>query len=309
MISSATTETPQKEITEDQKKKLKRLLIDAVHKMDIDELTEELGLEKNSIQRVIKKGERLDADIRSAAKEMVKELSLKSKYPDEEVESDYGYTSYWEPRSITDQYRILKKHFQLYDLPDMDMIFQRTVIPAEGWFLIPRWEAIAESYDEAICKILAKVKKTGVKKIAKVINRSRCMDSSNHFLKETPEKIEAIRKQNVDQGNRNYTVLPAQFGIRHRGLSLRKANEEHFRSNEFSLGLFEIGVMLLTHPERLRQSDDLSIMCGGDHFLSRYGTISMRVPVLTCENGHIFFGEYRKNNAYSHCGVATAFFQ
>jgi len=45
-------------------------------------------------------------------------------------------------------------------------------------------------------------------------------------------------------------VVPAQFGLRHRGRSVRRVREV-MNANEFGLGVFAIGIMLLTHPERL----------------------------------------------------------
>jgi hypothetical protein len=37
-------------------------------------------------------------------------------------------------------------------------------------------------------------------------------------------------------------------------------------ANECGLGAFAIGIMLLTHPERLQHYDDLWIDCAGDEF-------------------------------------------
>lgn len=310
MRNSAITQTRQTEITKGQKRQLKRFLIDAVQKMDIEELLEELEMEKESVQRIIERGGLLSSNIKSATKEAFIELSLESKYPEEEVESNYGYISgYVKPRGINEQYRILEKNFKVYGLPNMDVIFQPTELPTEGWFLIPKWEAIAKTYTEAVYKVMAKIKRTGSKKVERAVNRTFCLGSPNHIIKETQEKMDAMGKMNVDQGGRNYTVIPAQFGIRHRGRSHRKAKEEHFLSNEFSLGLFEIGIMILTHPERLKRNEDLFIICGGDCYHSRYKGASMRVPVLTCENESVFLDEYWNNNAYEYCGAATAFFQ
>jgi hypothetical protein len=60
-------------------------------------------------------------------------------------------------------------------------------------------------------------------------------------------------------------VVPAQFGIRHRGRSVRRAREV-MSANECGLGAFAIGIMILTHPERLSHYNDLWIDCAGDEF-------------------------------------------
>lgn len=39
--------------------------------------------------------------------------------------------------------------------------------------------------------------------------------------------------------------------------------------NEFGLGAYEISIMLLTHPERLKYRRDLGIGCVGDEYFER----------------------------------------
>jgi hypothetical protein len=67
------------------------------------------------------------------------------------------------------------------------------------------------------------------------------------------------------QKDHDILVVAAQFGLRHRGRSVRRAREV-MNASEFCLGAFAIGIMLLTHPERLKHYDDLWIDCAGDEF-------------------------------------------
>ena len=38
-------------------------------------------------------------------------------------------------------------------------------------------------------------------------------------------------------------------------------------TNEFGLNAFAVGIMILTHPERLMDNDDLWIDCAGDEYV------------------------------------------
>src|SRR5262249_58321455 len=60
-------------------------------------------------------------------------------------------------------------------------------------------------------------------------------------------------------------LVPAQFGQRHRGQSIRRARAR-FAEHGFGLGGFAVACMLLTHPERLAQADQLYVDCPGDEY-------------------------------------------
>jgi hypothetical protein len=73
--------------------------------------------------------------------------------------------------------------------------------------------------------------------------------------------------EQIGEAQKGFDILlvPAQFGLRHRGRSVRRAREV-MESNEFGLGAFAVGIMLLTHADRLQHYDDLWIDCAGDEF-------------------------------------------
>ena len=60
-------------------------------------------------------------------------------------------------------------------------------------------------------------------------------------------------------------IVAAQLGVRHRGRSVRRAREV-FVANEFGLGSFAVGSIVLTHPERLVRWEELDMDCPGDEF-------------------------------------------
>lgn len=84
-------------------------------------------------------------------------------------------------------------------------------------------------------------------------------------LLESAKSASIFQKLAGEQKDQDILVVPAQFGIRHRGRSVRRAREV-MNANECGLGAFAIGIMLLAHPKRLKRYDDLWIDCAGDEF-------------------------------------------
>ncbi|MBU0624750.1 hypothetical protein KKF05_00220 [Patescibacteria group bacterium] len=101
-------------------------------------------------------------------------------------------------------------------------------------------------------------------------------------------------------------VVPAQFGLRHRGRSVRRAREV-FMANEFGLGAFAIGIMLLTHPEREVQWEQLHVDCAGDEFAPEAGGGFSGAPLFRFSGGGVGFSARWFDDAYEFCGSASAF--
>lgn len=130
----------------------------------------------------------------------------------------------------------------------------------EGLFAIPRWDKIAPTYNEAVEKVLELISKICVGKFKNY--RGNLGPDRLHQHERT---VAMLKKLGDQQKGYDILIFPAQFGIRHRGRSVRRAREV-FNKNEFGLGAFEVGIMLLTHPERLHHYDDLWIDCAGDEY-------------------------------------------
>jgi len=101
-------------------------------------------------------------------------------------------------------------------------------------------------------------------------------------------------------------VVAAQFGLRHRGRSVRRAREV-FMDNEFGLGAFEIGCMILTHPERLQHFDDLWIDCTGNEYSYNGNGVFSRAPYFHFHDGNAGLNAGWVNGAYEHYGSASGF--
>ena len=228
----------------------------------IEKVLKELGLDSVGAQRVIEHGDEFARAMREAATSSLKDLSITDKYKDEEVKSSYGYFSgYEKPRSITEQCNILRQIFPGVGYADEKLAEGELPKHAEGWFAIPKWQTIAPTYAEAVQKVLDAIKKA---RNGKFYNY-REGQIVNERLRQSNKTEAMFAKLGDEQKDHDILVVPAQFGIRHRGRSVRSAREV-MNANECGLGAFAIGIMILTHPERLSHYDDLWIDCAGDEF-------------------------------------------
>ena len=176
---------------------------------------------------------------------------------------------------------------------------ERSPPNAEGWFAIPRWEAIAPAYDEAVEISLGMIAR---------MRGGMFFNSRRGHLRQTSHTKAAFRKLGHAQEGYGILVIPAQFGLRHRGRSARRAREV-FAPGEFGLGTFATAVMILTHPERLVHEDDLGVDCCGD-------TFDDTDPETPCSNlvrdfrfnvGLVQLDACHAHSAYGRSGSATGF--
>jgi hypothetical protein len=76
-------------------------------------------------------------------------------------------------------------------------------------------------------------------------------------------------------------------------------------ANECGLGAFAIGIMLLTHPERLNHYDDLWIDCAGDEFAPGADGVFSRSPCFGFDGGGVGFDTGDVGDANGYCGSAS----
>lgn len=286
------------QVTPGQIKQINRFGSDAIEKV-----LAELGLDNPGAQRVIEHGDEFAEAIRSAAMTSLKDLSVSDKFKDEEVESSYGYLSGYKPKGITEQTNRLRELFPAIGYADEKLAEGALPPNSEGWFAIPRWEKIAPTYAEAVQKVLDMIKKT---RNGKFYNwrEGQIIEAR---LRQSVKTAAVFQKLGDEQKDHDILVVPAQFGIRHRGRSVRRAREV-FASNEFGLGAFAIGIMILTHPERLQHYDDLWIDCAGDEFDdSGSGVRFDRAPCFRFSDGGVEFGARQVDRASDRFGSASGY--
>ena len=143
---------------------------------------------------------------------------------------------------------------------------------AEGWRATLRWERIAPTYGQAVEKVL--------EKIASLRQFKNSRQDGRPGLSQLCRREDAAKmaqRLGDEQKEHSILVFPAQFGLAHSRHSVRRTRGLlPGRVLEFELGAFEVGIMLLTHPERLQSADDLGIICSGDEFApGAYGSLSL----------------------------------
>jgi hypothetical protein len=280
-------------ITEGQKKQYKRFVEDAA-----DKALAEAGLDKDGLQRVIENGD----DLQAAIVTKLRKLSVTNEYADEEVSSSYGYLSGYKPKSVADQIKVLRKLFPKIGTADESIAEKPVPAGAEGWFAIPRFEVVAAGYNEAVEKVL------------KLIKKDRKGNFYNwreghlgpQYLRQMERTVRFWKKIGEGQKGHDILIVPAQFGLRHRGRSVRRVRVI-MNSSEFGLGAFAVGVMLLTHPERLKHYDDLWIDCAGDEYSPDADGRFEVAPCFFFDVGRVRFGTYWFDSADVFYGSASGF--
>ena len=254
---------------------------------------------------MIEKGGELQADIVAS----VKRLSVSNQFADEETKSSYGYLSGYKPKKIAEQIDRLREFFPGIVSADEKIALQTLPAGSEGWFAIPRWEKISPTYGEAVQKVFDLLGET---RNDKFINY-REGQLGPQYLRQSIKTAKAFQKISEEQKDYEILIIPAQFGIKHRGRSIRRAREVmnaiQFGLNaiQFGLGAYAIGIMLLTHPERLKHYNDLWIDCAGDEFAPDGDGDFSKAPVFGFGVGQVQFGASDVGSVGDNYGSASAF--
>ncbi len=246
--------------------------------------------------------------------EFIKKHRTLETYKDEEVPSKYAYLSGYKPKGLTEQCNRLREIFPGIGYANLELLQQiedgKVEIPngAEGYFAIPNiWKKgipakFVGTYSEAVQKVLDLIKKDRNGQFHNYRNGQ--IDEAH--LRQSAKSKAAFEALSEAQGNPDILIVPAQFGIRHRGRSVRRA-QAVMTAGEFSLGAFAIGCMLLTHPDRLKHYDDLWIDCG-DEFSPGGGGGFSESPFFRFIDGQVKFDARYVDVAFGVCGAASGFF-
>jgi len=283
--------------TELQNKTLQEFLGDAVQQAYRTAIEQ---LDKQSAQTVLDMNKKLKLEVTEKVVEIIRRHTISDKYKDEEVGSNREYPPTYRVRPVEAQATELRKLF-----PGLGSCLEklsRKPLPegAEAWFAIPRWQALAPTYNEAVELMLAvlAVKRKFSNRIIGKLDDKFLRQSERSKLAET-----ILAEQ--QQGN-DLLVIGAQAGKLHRGSSARRTRVS-MQGNEFGLGVFAIGCMLLTHPERLSTGDTLMIDCSGDEYSVRSDYTFDRVPLFDYDMAGIEFSIFYEDRARNLWGTPTGF--
>ncbi len=281
------------QITAGQQKQYKRFVEDAGDKALTD-----VQLDKDGLQKLIENGDEFQSRIVTA----IRELSVSNQFADEEVSSSYTYPNGYKVKGIAEQVATLRQLFpELKDATFDESIASRPLPPnAEGWFAIPRWEKLGSSYGEVVDKVLTTIKSK------RAFYNYREGQTGPEYLRQHAKTVKAFQKLGDEQKGHDILIVPCQFGLRHRGRSVRRAREV-MNAVEFGLGAFAVGCMILTHPEREVKWEQLHVDCAGDEFSPDAGGDFSDAPIFDFGDGRVEFCAGWFDVASELYGSASAF--
>lgn len=276
---------------------LKQSLGDAVNQAYLTAIEQ---LDRQSAQIVLDVDKKLKREVAETVVEIIRRHTASDKYKEEQVGSERVYPATYRVRPVEAQVTELRKLF-----PSLNGCIEkigRRPVPegAEAWFAIPRWQALASTYNEAV-EMLLGVLATKRKFSNRIIGRIGPTYLRQSERSKLAEKILADQQPGCD-----LLVVAAQAGMLHRGCSARRTRVA-MAGNEFGMGVFSFGCMLLTHPERLSTGDTLMIDCGGDEYSMRGDYSFDRVPLFDYDISGIEFSIFYEDRARNLWGTPTAF--
>jgi len=269
-------------------------------------------LDEERAQRLNERGDELQVGIAK----LIAELSISNQYAGEEVHSNYTYPQeYKGSKPIKEQIKALAKIFNLDPNQSLEYAKNLPELPegAEGWFAIPSVSALAEKHfpevtdpAEQYCRAVQLVhqKTADFADLRKFYNYREGNITTDHLRvhARTAHALDLIAETQPAV----IEIVAAQFGMRHRGRSVRRAREV-FVANEFGLGSLAVGSMLLTHPEREVQWEQLHMDCAGDEFSPAADGQFSSAPIFRFDDGEVEFGASFVGSANDDYGSVSGF--
>jgi len=257
-------------------------------------------LDRQSAQLVLDLNRKLKSEVADTVVEIIHRHTYSDKYKDEQVGSNRVYPPSYRVRPVEAQVTELRKLFPTLGGCHEKLARKSLLEGAEAWFAIPRWQALAPTYNEALEVVL------GVLGTRRKLSNRIIGKLGPTYLRQTErsklaEKILADQQQGQD-----FIVFAAQAGMLHRGCSARRARVA-MAGNEFGLGAFTVACMLLTHPERLSTEETLMIDCGGDEYSVRGDYTFDRVPLFDFDIAGIEFSIFYEDRSRNLWGTPSGF--
>lgn len=275
-----------------------------------------MGLDKEAAQCVITHGDEFAVVVGDAVRAAVQRLSVPQDFTTEQVASSWVYPpEYKGPVAIREQIDGLVQAFGLSGAEALrfaEAVLPTLVLPegAEGWFAIPKVEGLARLHFPSIMDPAARycaavrltLGKIAEQRAFKNWREGQVVPAQLRQHARTAAMLERIGEQ---QQPGDIILLPAQFGRRHAGRSVRRARAV-FSAPEFGLGSLAVGSMTLTHSQRFVRWEQLHADCSGDEFAGG-GSHFVRAPYFGWHDGELHFGTYPYSGAVDNYGSVSGF--
>ena len=301
----------QEGISDDQRKHLIRMISDVA---DSDPVQNALdALNEKSAERV-KGNPEFVTSIQSLVARQIAKFENVDEYAEQEIESISGYPSGYKLLDLSHQISLLCGLFPEIFVSSRTILVNTNSIRsaglprfAEGWFAIPNWKKNPEVFGSTYCEAVKRIIST-IKSIRNY--RSLADEMNDKYLRQSSRSEQFWNEIARTQGDANILIIPAQFGLRHRGRSTNRSRViMEDMEYEFGLGVFAVGSMLLTHPDRIQDYDDLWIDCAGDEWFSDEEGNFSRSPCFEFdeENGMLSFDASNVYSVSAGYGAASGF--
>lgn len=270
-----------------------------------------MGFNPEAAQRLNESGE-----FWQGLKTLMGQHSVSNQFASEEARSNYTYPKeYRGLKPIGEQVDIIAKTFGLslgYTSEWIEKVMPMISLPdgAEGWCAIPSVDAVAKRHFPEVTDPVDKYCRA-VDMILELLGKSRRFynyregEMTPRQLRQHARTLHALDVIAETQKG-DILVIPVQYGMRHRGRSVRRARE-CFTANEFGFGAFAVGCLALTHPERYVRWEELDTDCAGDEFAPDADGDFSESPVFRFSGGRLEFGTRVVSDANEGYGSVSGF--
>lgn len=236
---------------------------------------------------------------------LIQQHSATNQYASEEVASSYDYPLGYAPKPLEAQIAILRSTWPKLKPSKQLIELERQPLTsgAEALFAFVRFQAFAPIYNDAfVNEVLPALKQS---RDGKFYNYREGQLDPEHLRMSvrTTDALEVLFAQQKS----DILVAPMQFGKTYRGKSVRRAREL-FVSDEFGASSLMTGSMLIVHPERETQWEQLHADCAGDEFDPRAAGRFSGAPYFCFAYDGLHFDAYDVSGPLELYGTASALF-
>ncbi len=201
------------------------------------------------------------------------------------------------PKSVNEQVKRLRKLFP-------NSKFQESEKSDEQGFVIPTWSSIACSYQKALEKVFDRIGKLeGIE-----FSNWHLGKQDENNLRHNTRTISIFNSVLESQAHGNYVVANAHMGKHSLGKSPNEVLAEIDGGVNFGLTGFHVGIIILTHFDRIAGRGDMWINCLGDEIITSTKNEFNGVPFYTITNKKIWFCGHDRNCKFDRFGSATTMF-
>lgn len=142
----------------------------------------------------------------------------------------------------------------------------------EGWVAVPKIDAFARRFFPSVFTSSEKDRLAIELVLSKIGQEIAVSNQFAHVhdleFRRSNRSYDAFYIMGQEQPG-EILVFPAQLGLKYRGCSPRAAQAK-FSKGEFEIDAFSGACILFTHPNRLRTSNDLFMVCSGSEVLDTH---------------------------------------